>query len=176
LLVIHDEENVMKILPKRVSVKNELSSDAGKEKEDVKSRINLQPAPDEESFETNRVAFLVLAEEQTGNQKTAEDKEEIHARPSRSRKERGNVRVMDHHGDDRHTAEDIQPFVSHLLIFASGPKGASKTQSGGEIAFSSSPERSVLSDLGAISAGANFVAAFIARLPLETCATSFQEA
>ena len=106
----------MKILHERMSVKRELRSDAGKKKEDVKSRINLQPAPDEESLQTNCMAFLVLAEEQTGNQKTAEDKEEIHARPSRTRKERGNVRVMDHHGDDRHTAEDIQPFVSHLLI------------------------------------------------------------
>jgi hypothetical protein len=84
--------------------------------------------------------------------------------------------VMEEHGDNRHTAEDIQPCVPHLLIFASGPREASKTQSGAEIAFSSSPELSILSDLGEISAGANFVTAFIARLPLETCATSFQEA
>jgi hypothetical protein len=105
----------MKILHERwMSVKHELRSDAGKEKEDVESRINLQPAPDEESFETNSMAFLVLAEEQTGNQKTAEDKEEIHARPSRTRKGRQNARVMEKHGDDRYTAEDIQPFVSHL--------------------------------------------------------------
>jgi hypothetical protein len=166
----------MEVLPERMSVKHEQLNDAGKEKEDVESRINLQPAPDEESLQTNNMAFLVLAEEQTGNQKTAEDKEEIDARPSRTRKEWPNVGVMDDYGDDRYAAEDIQPFVSHLLIFASGPKDASKTQSGGDIAFSSSPEPSILSDLGGSSGGANFVNAFIARLPLETCATSFRGA
>src|ERR1700722_202489 len=97
-----------------MSVKDELRSDAGKENEDVESRINLQPAADEESLQTNNMAFLVLAEEQTGNQKTTEDEEQIHARPSRSRKERRDARVMQKHGDNRHTAEDIQPFVSHL--------------------------------------------------------------
>jgi hypothetical protein len=167
----------MKVLYERwMSVKHDLRSDAGNEKEDVESRVNLQPAPDEESSETNNTAFLVLAEEQTGNQKTTEDKEEIHARPSRTRKERPNARVMEEHGDNRYTAEDIQPFVSHLLIFASAPKDASKTKSGAEIACSSSPEPSIFSDLGEISAGANFVTAFIGRLPRKTCATSFQEA
>ena len=99
-----------------MSVKDELRSDAGKENEDVESRINLQPAADEESLQTNNMAFLVLAEKQTGNQKTTEDKEEIHARPSRTRKERPYARVMEEHDDNRYTAEDIQPFVSHLLI------------------------------------------------------------
>jgi hypothetical protein len=71
------------------------------------------------------MAFLVLAEEQTGNQKTAEDEEEIHTRPSGARKERPNARVMQEHGDNRYTAEDIQPFVSHLLILVCGPKAKS---------------------------------------------------
>jgi len=126
LLVIHDEENIMKILHERMSVKHEQLSDTGNEKEDVESRINLQPAPDEESFETNSMAFLVLAEEQTGNQKPTEDKKEIHARPSRTRKEWPNVRVMDDYGDDRYTAEDIEPFVSHLLILGWSQKARAK--------------------------------------------------
>lgn len=161
---------------RRMFLEHELDSDARNEEKGVESRINLQPAPDEESLQTNNMAFLVLAKEQTGNQKTTEDKEEIHARPSRTRKERPNARVMEEHGDNRYTAEDIQPFVSHLLIFASGPKDAIKTQLGVEIAFSTSPKPSILSDLGEISVGANFVTAFIGRLPGKTCATSFLEA
>jgi hypothetical protein len=118
----------MEVLPERMSVKHEQLNDAGKEKEDVESRINLQPAPDEESLQTNNMAFLVLAEEQTGNQKTAEDEEEIHAGPSDTSKERPNARVMEEHGDNRYTAEDIQPFVSHLLILVCGPKAKSRRQ------------------------------------------------
>jgi hypothetical protein len=83
--------------------------------EHVEGWINLQPPTDEESLEADRSASLVFAEEQAGDQKTAQHKKEIDSRPTRSGKEGGDASVMDHHENDGYTAKDIEPRVSHRL-------------------------------------------------------------
>jgi hypothetical protein len=97
-------------------VKGDLCRETGKDEEYVESRVDFQPPSNEESLETNRMAFLVLAEKQAGNQETAQDEKKVHTYPSYSCEETGYSCMMDHYCDDGNAAEYVQPFISHLQI------------------------------------------------------------
>jgi hypothetical protein len=88
---------------------------SGKQKKRIKRRINLQPAANEKSFEVDGLSFFIFAEQQSGNQKSAQHKKQVHARPSHMQKERRNIAVMDNYGDNRDASQNIQPLISHRL-------------------------------------------------------------
>ena len=63
MLIVHHEKNLMKILHTLwMRAQSQRSSDTCKEEERVEGRVDLQPAPNEESFEADGMASLVLAE------------------------------------------------------------------------------------------------------------------
>jgi hypothetical protein len=101
-------------------VKNNLSNDTSDKKESVERRVDLKRAPNKESLETDRMASLVLAEKQARNQETAQHEKQIHTRPSGACEEARFSRMMEKDGDDGHTTENVQAFVSHLLLFTRG--------------------------------------------------------
>ena len=82
-IVLHDEDVLPHKRRAREAVEHSL-----KQQVSVKGRPDFQDAPLKEALDAQRTSVRLLADEQPANQKSAEDKEQVHPGPSRARKHR----------------------------------------------------------------------------------------
>src|SRR5438270_7332807 len=81
--VILNEEGLTKKGPfeQRLSLDQDENPNR-RQKKEIKSGINLEPAANQKILYLERAVFLVFSEEQSGNEKATQDEEQVHAGPT----------------------------------------------------------------------------------------------
>src|SRR5690349_12409177 len=102
LVVLQEDEFPEEGRPARRTVSDEKDHDHSHAQEEVEGRIDLEPSADQKPTQPHGTVGLVLPEQDSGDEKPAEDKEQIDANPTSKDPD------VDHSTQERMVARSIQ--------------------------------------------------------------------